>query len=56
MFMVKAHEFEWAFGFGHRENTLPDSGKQENSPITRVSPPVTTCHHLEREVVTKIAV
>jgi hypothetical protein len=31
--MVKAHAFEWAFGFGQHENTPPDSGEQENSPV-----------------------
>jgi hypothetical protein len=27
--MLKAHQFEWAFGFGHRQNTGPESGEQE---------------------------
>jgi len=38
---VKAHEFEWAFGFGQRKNTPPDSGEQENSPVGRLRLPVT---------------
>ena len=49
-FILKAHVLEWAFGFGHYENILPDCSKQENSPIDAG---VTTCHHFIRQVVTK---
>jgi hypothetical protein len=42
VFIVKAHEFEWAFGFGQVENISPDGSEQENSPGDRLSPPVTT--------------
>jgi len=54
VFILKAHEFEWAFGFGQGQNTRPESRKQENSPDVRVSPPVTICHHLFHWVVTDI--
>jgi len=29
VFILKAHQFEWAFGFGHGHITGPESGKQE---------------------------
>jgi hypothetical protein len=44
-FMVKAHEFEWAFGFGLEQNTGPDLAGQEISShptVSALSPPVTT--------------
>jgi hypothetical protein len=43
--MVKAHEFEWAFGFGLEQNTGPDLAGQEISShptVSALSPPVTT--------------
>jgi hypothetical protein len=40
--MVKAHEIEWAFGFGLDQFIPSQRDGQENSPGDHLSPPVTT--------------
>jgi hypothetical protein len=55
VFILKAHQFEWAFGFGHGHIIRQESGNQENSPDAGVSPPVTNCHQLFRCVVTEFS-
>jgi hypothetical protein len=52
--MVKAHAFEWAFGFGLDQNTGPDSAEQEIFIAFSGQILVTACHHRRPWLVTNL--
>jgi hypothetical protein len=53
-FMVKAHEFKWAFGFGLDQNTGPDAAEQEIFIAFSGQVLVTACHHRPQLLVTNL--